>query len=335
LDSFVNPRIAVVIPSYRVRNHILSVISRVGDEVLAIYIVDDCCPEKSGDFVRDNVHDERVRVIYNEINQGVGGATLAGMSRASQDGYDVIVKIDGDGQMDPAFIPAFVDTIWRGEADYTKGNRFFEIEGLSSMPTTRLLGNVALSFMAKLSTGYWHTFDPTNGYIAIHAGLIPLLPLEKISKRYCFETDLLFRLNVLTARVLDIPMHAHYGDEVSSMKPHREVLGFAGLHTRNLAKRIFYNYFVRNFSIASIELLMGVVLCLFGFTFGVLNWGSDVPASAGTVMTAALPILIGVQLVLAFLSFDIQSVPRNTLHTRLRASQQPLVALRHRDSAVS
>ena len=308
------PILAVVIPAYRVRAHILSVLERIGADVRFIYVVDDACPEESGRFVEENTADPRIRVIRNTENQGVGGATMAGMKQAAYDGADVVIKIDGDGQMDPAMIPSFVGVILAGDADYTKGNRFFEPEGLAAMPLGRLIGNAGLSFLSKISSGYWHSFDPTNGYLAIHASLIGLLPMDKISRRYFFESDLLFRLNVLTARVVDIPIHAHYSDEVSSMQPLREIPHFALAHMRNFAKRIFYNYFIRNFSLASLELLLGTFLVLFGTVYGLANWGLEVPATAGTVMAAALPIIIGSQLLLAFVNYDIQSVPRNALH---------------------
>ena len=321
------PRLAVVIPSYRVRARILSVLERIGPEVELIYVVDDACPEESGRFVEENTRDPRIRVIRNSANQGVGGATMVGMTHAAADGADIIIKIDGDGQMDPALIPSFAGVILSGEADYAKGNRFFEPEGLAAMPLGRLIGNAGLSFLSKISTGYWHSFDPTNGYVAIHASLIRLLPLDKISKRYFFESDLLFRLNILTARVVDVPMHARYADEVSSMRPLREIPRFAFSHMRNFAKRIFYNYFIRNFSLASLELALGALLLLFGVVYGFANWGTVAPATAGTVMVAALPIIIGFQLLLAFINYDIQSVPRIALHPRLAASRQPMRAL--------
>jgi dolichol-phosphate mannosyltransferase len=273
-----------------------------------------------------------VRIIYNAKNLGVGGATLAGMVQAEADGADVIVKIDGDGQMDPSLIPVFAGVVLSGEADYAKGNRFFEHEGLKSMPRGRLIGNAGLSFLAKLSTGYWHTFDPTNGFIAIHASLIGLLPLDKIAQRYFFESDLLFRLNILTARVVDVPMHAHYGSETSGVKPLREIPRFAGAHLRNFAKRVIYSYFIRSFSIASLELVFGLVLLLFGIIYGLANWGTVAPASAGTVMMAALPIIVGFQLLLAFLNYDIQAVPQSTLHPRLKMSRRPLRAVKHKGS---
>jgi dolichol-phosphate mannosyltransferase len=331
-ELILREKIAVVIPSFNVRDHIASVIDRVGPEVCVIYIVDDACPQGSGAFIESSTRDDRVRVIFNASNLGVGGATLVGMQRAASEGADVIVKIDGDGQMDPALIPNFVGVILAGEADYSKGNRFFEPEGVSRMPLERLLGNAALSFLCKISSGYWQIVDPTNGFIAIHASIVALLPLDKIAKRYFFESDMLFRLNILGARVVDIPMHSYYGDEISGMKPHREILGFTLAHMRNFSKRVVYNYFIRGFSLASLELIFGLVFCFFGFIYGIANWKSDIPATAGTVMVAALPIILGFQLLLAFVNYDIQSIPRLTLHLRIKTSALPMRPLLHRDS---
>lgn len=172
-------RIAVVIPSYRVKKHILEVISGIGNEVERIYVVDDLCPEQSGDFVEAHCDDPRVRIIRHEVNQGVGGAVMSGYRAAIEEGVDIIVKVDGDGQMDPSLIPYFVEPIISGNADYTKGNRFFDLESVRAMPRIRLFGNAVLSFMTKMSSGYWDLFDPTNGYTAIHADVAKHLPFEK------------------------------------------------------------------------------------------------------------------------------------------------------------
>ncbi|BCQ45853.1 hypothetical protein ERHA55_33800 [Erwinia rhapontici] len=176
--------IAVVIPCFKVKKHILDVINGIGPEVTKIYAVDDCCPEKSGDFIEQHNADPRVIVLRNKTNLGVGGAVMHGYQKALEDNVNIVVKIDGDGQMDPSILNDFVAPINSGEADYTKGNRFFNLEKISAMPGIRLFGNAVLSFMNKISTGYWDLFDPTNGYTAIHTDLIKYLPLEKISKRY-------------------------------------------------------------------------------------------------------------------------------------------------------
>jgi dolichol-phosphate mannosyltransferase len=312
------PCIAVVIPCYKVTRHVLEVISAIGPEVWRIYVVDDKCPDGSGDYVEENCKDPRVVVLRHEINQGVGGAVMTGYRAAIEEGAEVIVKIDGDGQMDPSLIPNFIEPILAGEADYTKGNRFFDLEKIRTMPKARLFGNAVLSFMTKLSSGYWDLFDPTNGYTAIHADVVRHLPFEKISRRYFFETDMLFRLNTLRAVVVDVPMNAKYCDEVSGLKISKIVGEFLVKHVLNFSKRIFYNYYLRNMSLASIELPLGVLLLMFGAGFGGWSWmlavREGITTPSGTVMLSALPVLMGLQLVLAFLAHDIASVPRRPRH---------------------
>jgi len=312
--------IAVVIPSYRVTRHILDVIAGIGPEVARIYVVDDKCPDASGAFVRAHCSDPRVTVLEHAENQGVGGAVMTGYRAAIDDGAQVIVKIDGDGQMDAALLPDFVAPILAGEADYTKGNRFFDLEQIRQMPGMRLFGNAVLSLMTKVSSGYWNLFDPTNGYTAIHADAARHLPFDKISRRYFFETDMLFRLNTLGAVVADVPMDAKYGDEVSNLKISKVVTEFAAKHVRNLCKRLFYNYYLRNMSLASLELPLGLGLLGFGTVYGLTRWigaaENDVATPAGSVMLAALPVIMGVQLILAFLAYDIASVPTRPLHKK-------------------
>jgi dolichol-phosphate mannosyltransferase len=315
-DASIN--ISVVIPCYKVSNFILDVINRIGIEVSQIYVVDDCCPEGTGKIVERDCRDPRVCVIYNTRNLGVGGAVLAGYQRAIADGATIIVKVDGDGQMAPELIPYLIKPIVVGKADYTKGNRFYDITYIRRMPAVRIYGNAVLSLMAKISTGYWDIFDPTNGYTAIHADVARQLPFDKISERYFFETDMLFRLNTLRAVVMDVPMDAIYGEETSNLRISRVVGEFFYKHLRNFGKRIFYNYFLRNVSIASLELVLGLFLTLFGIFYGLYHWiesyleGSITPA--GTVMLAALPVLIGFQLLLAFFSYDISYVPKWCIH---------------------
>jgi dolichol-phosphate mannosyltransferase len=311
-------KVAVVIPTYKVRMHILDVISRIGQEVDRIYVVDDCCPDRSGAYVEENCRDPRVTILRHENNQGVGGAVMTGYARAIDDKIDIIVKIDGDGQMDPALIKNFIGPIIAGEADYTKGNRFFNLDEIGAMPKMRLIGNAVLSFMTKFSSGYWDLFDPTNGYTAIHSNVAQYLPTKKISKRYFFETDILFRLNTLRAVVVDVPMDAKYGDESSNLKIHKVVTEFFFKHARNFIKRIFYNYYLRDMSPASLELPIGIAMLAYGSIFGIMSWIGSAKAKlatpAGTIMLSALPLLMGVQLILAFINYDIASVPRRPRH---------------------
>lgn len=319
-------KLAVVIPCYRVTRHVLDVLARIGPEVTAIYCVDDACPDASGALIRASNHDPRVTVMVNPVNLGVGGATMAGYAQALADGATVVVKLDGDGQMDPALILDIAWPVLAGRADYAKGNRFFRMRGVRSMPLVRKLGNAGLSFLTKLSSGYWTVFDPTNGYTAIHAEALRYLPFDDVAKRYFFESDMLFQLNLLDAVVVDVPMDAVYGDEQSGLKVSNIFWQFLIQHIRNMSRRILYRYFIRDFSFASINLALSMPLMAFGFLYGLRGWIHGVEtattASAGTVMVAALPLLMGFQMFLSFVQHDVSTTPRVPLNVLIARGEQ-------------
>src|SRR5205085_228922 len=207
-----------------------------------------------------------------------------------------------------------------------KGNRFFFLTSAASMPRARKIGNLALSFLAKLSTGYWNIMDPTNGFFAIHARVADLVAEQDIAQRFFFETDLLFHLGLLRARVIEYPMQAFYGDEISNLKISRVFGPFLAGHLRNTARRILYRYFLRDFSIGSLQLLFGTLLFSFGLAFGGYHWAHGVASNelvpTGTIMIAAITLLIGFQLLLAFLSYDIGTTPREPLHPFLERGRR-------------
>lgn len=314
-------KIAVVIPCYQVGERVLAVIAGIGPEVGWIFAVDDACPIHSGDLIERECRDERVRVLRHTRNGGVGAATLTGLRAALATPAQVIVKIDGDGQMAPALIPRLTAAVLAERADFCKGNRFYRLRDVAAMPSLRLLGNAALSFLTKLSTGYWQVFDPTNGFIAIDRRVARALPMERLAPRYFFESDLLYQLGQLRAKISEMPMQAIYDDEPSSLRPLAMVVPFARGHLRNFLRRIVYSYFVRGFSVASVELLLAPPLLLLGFVRGALAWhasiSTGITASAGTVMLAALPVLLGMQLLLSWLAFDLSMEPRESVAGQL------------------
>lgn len=316
-------RIAVVIPCFRVREQVLDVIAAIGPEVGWIFAVDDACPEHSGRWIEEHCRDPRVKVLRHEVNQGVGGAVMTGYRDALETAAEVIVKIDGDGQMDPALLPRFAAPLLAGLADYAKGNRFHRIGFVRRMPWVRLFGNAVLSFLTKLSSGYWQIADPTNGYTAIRRELVTELELDRVSRRYFFESDLLYHLYEVGAVVADVPMVARYEGEPSSLRPMRVIGPFLLGHLRNTARRVLYDYFVRGFSVASVELVLGTTLWLWGAGYGIRQWAASIqsgtPATAGTVMLAALPIILGGQMLLSWLNFDVNAEPRMPIHPRLKA----------------
>ncbi len=323
MNLSMKPRIAVVIPCYRVSAQILGVIGRIGPEVGWIIVVDDACPEHSGEIVEQQCHDRRVTVIRHAVNLGVGGAVMTGYAAARDLPAEAVVKLDGDGQMDPALIPRLAAPLLKGQADYVKGNRFYRVADVSGMPAVRMIGNAALSFLTKLSSGYWQLFDPTNGFTAIHRVMLSELRMEHIARRYFFESDLLYHLNQLRAVVTEMPMSASYGDESSSLQPMRMIAPFLRGNLRNFSRRLIYSYLLRGFSAASLEILVGLPLLIFGLSFGIWHWGASVilhtPASAGTVMLSALPIILGAQLLLSWLNFDVAAEPRHPVHALLES----------------
>jgi len=301
----------------------LDVVRRIGPECTGIFIVDDHCPEESGALVEREVSDRRVRVIRHASNTGVGGAMVTGYRAALKEKFDIVVKVDGDGQMDPSLIPSFIDPLLSGEADYVKGNRFFSLYFVRRMPRIRLFGNAVLSFVTKLSSGYWQVFDPTNGFTAVHRSALERLDLSKIDQRFFFESDMLIQLGDIRAVVMDIPMEAVYGEEESNLQI-RSVTGrFLMKHAKNTIRRVVYSYFFRDFSLASINLVVGTLLIVFGIGFGAIEWSrsvsSGIPATTGTVMISVLPIILGFQLLLFFLGYDISGGPTRPLQTMDRA----------------
>jgi glycosyltransferase involved in cell wall biosynthesis len=305
---------AVVIPSYKVTNHILEVLAGIGPEVEKIYVIDDACPENSGEFVTKHNKDKRVQVIRHEVNLGVGGAVVTGYKAALKDQMDVVVKVDGDGQMNPALISSIARPVLEGNADYAKGNRFDSLENLFAMPKIRIFGNAVLSLWSKLSSGYWSVTDPTNGYTAIHRKALEAISLDKLRKSYFFESDLLFRLSIVNAVVMDVPMVSVYGEEKSHLRIRKVLFEFPWRHTVNLLKRVFYKYYLREWSVASFELPLGFGLTIFGAWFGLARYfeASSIgqATTAGQVTLSAVALILGVQLLLSFLSYDVQSEPR-------------------------
>ena len=314
-------KISVVIPSFKVSQTIQAVLGAIGPEVDHIIVVDDGCPDDSGKFAQGKMtEDPRIEVLFHAENQGVGAAVVTGYRRALETGADVVVKLDGDGQMDPSLIPNLIEPIIDGRADYVKGNRFDTLEDLIGMPKIRVLGNAALSLMTKISTGYWTINDPTNGFTAIHRSALERIHLGKLRKTYFFESDMLFRLSIASAKVMDFSMKSKYGSEESNLRIWKVLVEFPVRHLVNLLKRILYRYYLREWSIASFELPIGIGLLVFGFTFGLVAFG-DASAlgratTAGQATLSAVAIILGLQLLLSFLAFDIQAEPSTARQKR-------------------
>ncbi len=306
---------AVVIPAYNVAPFIASVISRLPQWIDHIIVVDDCSMDETVSAARATGN-PKLCLVRHDANGGVGAAMKTGYREAIRLGADVVIKIDGDGQMDPAHLPALVSPILRNQADYTKGNRFRNEAALRNMPPIRRIGNLALSFLTKLASGYWDIFDPSNGYTAVRREALAALPLNHVADRYFFEISMLVRLNVLNACVIDISMPSHYGNENSSLKIGRVFASFPPKLVGSILLRLWNKYFIYDFTAVSLFILAGIPLVLTGGILGVKYWAHSIasgqPATAGQVMLSVLPLLIGFQLLLEAFVIDISNVPKRS-----------------------
>jgi glycosyltransferase involved in cell wall biosynthesis len=307
----------VIIPCYNVVEQIESVIQNIGSEVTGIVAVNDGSKDETLKILESLKSDKRLYVIQNDSNLGVGGSTKRGFEFAFSHGASIAVKLDGDGQMDPSLISGLVAPIISGQADYVKGNRFINIDQVISMPKIRLFGNIALSFLTKLSSGYWEIFDPNNGFVAISKKAFGLIPTGKVDNRYFFESDMLFRLHLARAVVQDIPMPTKYGTEVSGLNESKAFFEFGYKHHKNFFKRIAIEYYLRDFNLGSIQLPMGLGLSLFGGVYGVVNFlhyhSLGLPTPTGIQIVVAMSVLSGLQLLLSFFAFDISNSPKKPI----------------------
>ena len=314
--------VVAVIPCHRVEAEIGLVISSLPGYLKHIIFVDDASPDETAKIVeRAAKKDRRILLIRHEKNLGVGGAMLSGFQKALELEADIVVKIDGDGQMDTNHIPNLLAPILYGHADYAKGNRFRDFHALQKMPVIRRIGNMALGFLTKAATGYWNLFDPTNGFIAIHGKILAQLPLNQIDKTYYFETDMLAKLYLLGAVVKDVPMPARYGTEVSNLSISRSILEFSAKLLKTFLRRLVLKNLLYDFSMVSIYMVAGIPLLLFGLIFGISKWihysRINVVAPTGTVMLPTLSLIIGIQFFIAAIEIDLRSIPKEPLSWQL------------------
>lgn len=309
---FYHHKIAIIIPAYKVESHIGKVVSSLPDYVDQIIVVDDCSPDKSAEAAAA-AKDPRLEIIRHEKNTGVGGAMKTGFKRALALGADIAVKMDGDNQMDPEYLPALLHPLAMKECDYIKGNRFSLLETNENMPWIRKLGNQALTFLNKVASGYWHVFDPQNGYLAIRADTLRKLKLDLIDDTYFFENSMLINLNVIEARVSDVYVPTRYATEQSSLKIGWVLRKFPAKLLRGFFFRIFYRYVYRDVSPIFIFLVFGSLFFVAGTLWGLIAWYRSYfwnePAAIGTIALGLTPIILGFQMLMSSLIMDMQQSP--------------------------
>lgn len=317
-NDFRDYNIVTVIPCYRVEKEIVQVLAGLPHYLKHIIVVDDASPDRTAEIVAQAANtDPRIVLLKHDRNQGVGGAMKTGFQKALELGAQIIVKVDGDGQMDSAHLPDLITPLVMGQADYTKGNRFRDFQALQKMPLIRRIGNMGLGFLTKAATGYWKLFDPTNGYVAMRGEVLAQLPLKRIDNTFFFETSMLAHLYLLGAVVKDVPMPARYHGEGSNLSIRRTLIEFPFKLMQTFLRRLVLKNLIYDFSMASIYMLTGLPLLLFGFVFGSVKWVDyamrSIPAPTGTVMLPTLSVLLGIQFLIAAIEIDLRSIPKEPL----------------------
>lgn len=312
-NMYKSRRITTVVPAHNEAQHISHVIRTMPDFVDHVIIVDDCSNDGTSETALA-CGDPRLIIQRTLSNQGVGGATILGYRKAIELNSDIIAKMDGDGQMPSEYLSSLLESIIEQGYDYAKGNRFLTAKSLALMPRHRLFGNIVLTFMTKLASGYWHIFDPQNGYTAIKTDALRTLNLDAIHKRFFFENDMLVHLSLGSFRVKDVAIPAHYGEEVSDMNIFKIGSTFPPLLLRRYSQRIYQKYVLRDFSPIALFLFLGLILFFWGALFGVFIWINSFitgyPATTGTIMLALLPLILGFQLLLQAFVMDIEQTPK-------------------------
>ena len=313
-NGFDKLKIGCAIPCYKGGANTIKVINSALEFADLIVLVDDKCPQKTGyqvaNFFLDN---PKIKIIYNKKNIGVGGSTKKAIRFLLEKDCDILVKVDADGQINPRLIPDLIEPLITGEYEAAKGNRFSSLDHILSMPFIRVIGNLCLSFINKLSTGYWELFDPTNGFMAFKNSAIKKIRLDKVDNRYFFESDLLFQCSLQSICFTQLPMKSVYSNHVSSLSPIKEIFIFGKQHLINFFKRLIYQYFLLDFNIGSLELLSGI---LTGFTLifivvrvylkGIIEGKLATPGEANLI---ALLSIITAQLIIGFLYYDSTQQP--------------------------
>jgi glycosyltransferase involved in cell wall biosynthesis len=302
--------VAVVVPAYDEEQLIVATLSGIPSFVDRVIVVDDASRDATAEHAR-SLGDPRVEVISHERNRGVGAAIVTGYRRALDERIDVIAVMAGDNQMDPEELEGLVVPVARGEVDYAKVNRLFSGRAWELMPRYRYFGGAVLSLLTKIASGYWHVADSQAGYTAISLRTLELLDLERVYTRYGFPNDLLVHLNVVSARVRDVPSRPIYGvGERSGIKLRSVVPRISWLLFKAFWWRLREKYVIRDFHPLVFFYVLGLVMTLVGLGLGIAVTvlrilGNDI--TAATVVLVALLLIAGSQFTLFAMWFDMES----------------------------
>ena len=241
--------IAVVVPCYNEETQIEHVIQTMPEYVDQIVVVDDSSKDKTVEVIENLTKaDSKIKLIKEKQNRGCGGALATGYIWARDNGFDVVVRMDGDDQMDPSELKLLLDPVVSGETDYAKGNRLFTGEAFEMIPKSRYFGNAILTLLTKIASGYWHVADSQSGYTAMNKNILKTLDWRFMYTRYGQPNHLLIMLNVLNFRVRDVPVKPIYGiGEKSGIKVKKVIFTISWLLFKNFLWRLKEKYIIRDF----------------------------------------------------------------------------------------
>jgi glycosyltransferase involved in cell wall biosynthesis len=303
-------RVAVVVPAHDEELLVAETLRGIPAFVDRIVVVDDASSDETAARAR-GVGDPRVEVITHERNAGVGAAIVTGYKRALVEAIDVTCVMAADNQMDPAELLDFVLPVARGEVDYAKANRLFSGEAWEVIPRYRYLGNAVLSLLTKIASGYWHVADSQAGYTAVSLEALRRLDLDRIYRRYGFPNDMLVHLNVVNARVRDVPSRPIYGvGERSGIRVRRVVPRISWLLFKGFWWRLAQKYVIRDFHPLVFFYVLGAAMTLVGVALGAVVtvlrlFGNEI--TTPTIVLVALLLISGTQFTLFAMWFDQES----------------------------
>ena len=304
--------VAVVVPAHDEEALLPETLGGIPAFVDRIYVVDDASHDGTAARARAAaVADPRIQVLAHEHNHGVGAAIVTGYRRAIEEHVDVTCVMAADNQMDPADLEAIATPVARGEVEYAKANRLFTGQAWELIPHHRYLGNAVLSLLTKIASGYWHVADSQSGYTAVVLGTLERLDLDRLYPRYGFPNDMLVHLNILNARVRDVPSRPVYGvGERSGIKLRKVVPRISWLLLKAFFWRLREKYVIRDFHPLVFFYLGGIVMGLAGLGLGIALvilriLGNSITAATGVLV--ALLLIFGSQFTLFAMWFDMES----------------------------
>jgi glycosyltransferase involved in cell wall biosynthesis len=307
-------KIAVVVPAFNEEMLIKEAIAAIPGFVDRIYVVDDCSTDRTKEIIEGfGKENRRVICINHKKNKGVGAAIVSGYKKALEEDMDIVAVMAGDNQMDPAFLKSFLDPIVDERADYTKGNRLISSKSRKGMSRWRFFGNSILTFMTKVSSGYWKIVDPQNGYTAISKHALEQIDLDSLYPRYGYCNNMLCKLNVQGLRVLDIPHPARYGQEKSKIRYGNYIVNVSKLLLSDFLWRLKVKYMVTGFHPLVLFYLCGFVLSFMGIAGGFYSLYYKLILSGPIfekVIFTIITLILGVQFILFAMVFDMKNENR-------------------------